>query len=48
MCKSVPQIDVAFTRTRTSVAPIAGTGIFWISNPFATFVFRNAFMVAGI
>jgi hypothetical protein len=48
MCKSVPQIDVAFTRTSTSVAPMVGTGTVWISNPFAAFVFRNAFMVAGI
>src|SRR5215475_424799 len=48
MCRSVPQIEVAFTRTSTSVGPMVGTGTFSSCRPFPACVFRNAFMVAGI
>src|SRR2546430_17713469 len=48
MCKSVPQIDAAFTRTSTSVGPIAGTCAGSIESPRAACIFRNAFIVVVI
>src|SRR5438270_14070582 len=48
MCRSVPQIDAAFTRTSTSVGPIAGTATVSICKPRAGCIFRNAFMVDAI
>src|ERR1700693_104863 len=48
MCRSVPQIEVALTRTSTSTGPIVGTGTVSIARPFAACVFRSAFMVAGM
>src|SRR5580658_8097981 len=48
MCKSVPQIDAVFTRTKTSAAPIAGTGALSNDNPRPALIFRKAFIVAAI
>src|SRR2546428_7534463 len=48
MCKSVPQIEAVFTRTSTSVGPIAGTATVSISRPRAACIFRNAFIVVAI
>src|SRR5579859_3557308 len=48
MCKSVPQIEAAFTRTSTSPCPTSGTGTLSIRNPFAASIFRSAFIVAAI
>src|SRR6266568_6107646 len=48
MCRSVPQIEAAFTRTSTSVGPIAGIATVSICKPFAGCIFRNAFIVAAI
>src|SRR6266481_572250 len=48
MCKSVPQIEAAFTRTSTSPCPTSGTGTLSIRNPRAASIFRSAFIVAGI
>src|SRR5215472_4372866 len=48
MCRSVPQIDAAFTRTSTSVGPTAGTATVSICNPRAGCIFRNAFIVVAI
>src|SRR5215469_16499837 len=47
MWRSVPQMEVAFTRTRTSVGPTAGTGTFSICRPFPGCVFRNAFIIVA-
>jgi hypothetical protein len=41
-------MEEAFTRTRTSVGPIAGTDKFSSCSPFPGLLFRNAFIVAGI
>src|SRR5579864_7889777 len=48
MCKSVPQIEAAFTRTSTSPCPTSGTGTLSIRNPRAASIFRSAFIVAAI
>src|SRR6266702_2930081 len=48
MCRSVPQIEAAFTRTSASVGPIAGTATVSICKPRAGCIFRNAFIVAAI
>src|SRR5262249_5063870 len=48
MCRSVPQIDAAFTRTKTSVGPIAGTVADCRESPRAGLIFRRACMVAGM
>src|SRR6266481_1830367 len=48
MCKSVPQIEAAFTRTSTSPCPTSGTGTLSIRNPRAASTFRSAFIVAAI
>src|SRR5215467_803938 len=47
MCRSVPQMDAAFTRTSTSVGPIAGTCAASIESPRAACIFRNAFMLVA-
>jgi hypothetical protein len=41
-------MEVVFTRTTTSVGPMAGTCTLSICNPFPACVFRSAFIVAGI
>src|SRR5580704_15159246 len=48
MCRSVPQIEAARTRTRTSAGPTVG--IFAVSNerPRAGCIFRKAFIVVGM
>ena len=43
MCKSVPQMPVAFTLTSTSLAPTAGTGTSTNSSPGPGCVFTRAF-----
>src|SRR5216117_3290331 len=48
MCRSVPQIEAAFTRTSTSVDPISGTATVSICKPRVGCIFRNAFIVAAI
>src|SRR6267143_275570 len=48
ICKSVPQIEAAFTRTNTSPCPTSGTGTLSIRNPRAASIFRSAFIVAAI
>src|ERR1700676_1266896 len=48
ICKSVPQIEAAFTRTSTSPCPTSGTGTLSIRNPRAASIFRSAFIVAAI
>src|SRR5882724_12901640 len=48
MCRSVPQIEAVFTRTSTSVGPVAGTATVSICRPFAACIFRNAFIVVAI
>src|SRR5690349_1747358 len=48
MCKSVPQIEAALTRTSTSVGPIAGTATVSICRPRVGCIFRNAFIVVVI
>src|SRR5215471_15835440 len=48
MCRSVPQIEAAFTHTSTSPCPISGTGTVSSCKPLAACVFRSAFIVAGI
>src|SRR6266852_8568651 len=46
MCRSVPQIDAARTRTSTSSGPIVGMGTFSSCAPCCGSVLRNAFIVA--
>src|SRR6516164_576064 len=48
MWRSVPQIEVAFTRARTSLGPIAGTATFSNCRPFPGCIFRNAFISVAI
>src|SRR5438093_4260976 len=48
MCRSVPQIDAAWTRTRTSPSPGEGVGTSCNSAPGASAVFRSARIVAAI
>jgi hypothetical protein len=48
MCKSVPQMEAVFTCTKTSPAPIAGTGCVSIDNPRPACIFRSAFIVVAI
>src|SRR5690348_9655414 len=48
MCRSVPQMEAAFTRTSTSVGPIPGTATESICKPRAGCIFRNAFIVVVI
>jgi hypothetical protein len=44
MCKSVPQIEAARTRTSTSVGPNAGVVAISSESPRAARIFRNAFI----
>src|ERR1700736_7039256 len=44
ICRSVPQIEAALTRTRTSVAPMVGTGADSNDNPAPTRILRKAFI----
>jgi hypothetical protein len=44
MCKSVPQIEAARTRTSTSVGPNAGVVAVSSESPRAACIFRNAFI----
>src|SRR6516162_4887246 len=48
MCRSVPQIEVALTRTRTSVGPLAGTPAASSDSPRPACILRKAFMVPAI
>src|SRR4029079_11172675 len=48
MCRSVPQIEVAWTRTRTSPSPGDGMGMSTSSAPACGAVFRKARMVPGM
>src|SRR5262245_26231135 len=48
MWRSVPQMEAARTRTRTSVGPIAGMGMDASSAPRAGRVLRRAFIVVDI
>ena len=45
MWMSVPQIDAFFTRTRTSLMPISGTGTSSIHSPGSGLLFTRAFIV---
>src|SRR3984893_1781739 len=44
ICRSVPQMDAAVTRTRTSVGPIEGTGAHSSDNPAPARILRKAFI----
>src|SRR6266849_1408888 len=46
MCRSVPQIEAARTRTSTSVGPIVGTGTASSCAPCSGRILRRAFIVA--
>jgi len=48
MCRSVPQIDAAWTRSRTSPSPGSGIGTSTSWAPRARAVFRNARIVPVI
>src|SRR5580692_8480184 len=48
MCRSVPQIDATFTRTRTSLRPNAGILTSRISAPGAAFAFTTASIVSDM
>src|ERR1700720_1068505 len=44
ICRSVPQIDAAVTRTKTSVGPMWGTGADSNDNPAPARILRKAFI----
>ena len=44
ICRSVPQMDAAVTRTRTSVGPIEGTGADSNDSPAPARILRKAFI----